>query len=203
MGPFQDKMRRARMRQFFEMLNPAPGTRILDLGGTPHIWQTATDIPLEITIANLPGINAPGSKTFGPHTFHFIDADATNMATFDDNAFDIVFSNSVIEHVGDRDKISAFSQEVRRLAPNYWVQTPSIWFPIEAHTGVPFWFRLPQSIRQKMIERWRKKLPGWTRMVETTTVLKRQDLVSVLPDAAIITERLLGIPKSYIAARKI
>jgi len=51
-------------------------------------------------------------------------------------SFDAVYSNSTIEHVGDESRQALFAAAVRRLAPAYWVQTPSSHFPIEIHTGV-------------------------------------------------------------------
>lgn len=38
-------------------------------------------------------------------------------------------------------------------------------------------------------------------MIETTTVLTRQELTTLFPDALIHTERVLGVPKSYVAYR--
>jgi hypothetical protein len=79
------------------------------------------------------------------------------------------------------------------------VQTPSQWFPIEAHCGMPFWWFYPDRLRQYFIERWRKKLPAWTQMVEETTVLTRADLKRLFPEAQILTETSFGVPKSYVA----
>jgi hypothetical protein len=81
------------------------------------------------------------------------------------------------------------------------VQTPSIWFPLEAHSGVPFWWAIPKRLRAKLTERWRQQLPAFTAMIEGTTVIKRKDLQSCFPDGQITTERFLGIPKSYVVMR--
>jgi hypothetical protein len=107
----------------------------------------------------------------------------------------------VIEHVGGEERQAAFAREVRRLAPSYYVQTPSIWFPLEAHSGVPFWWALPNWVRRRLIERWRARIPAWAEMIEGTTVITRRKLQSYFPDGQIVTERFAGIPKSYAALR--
>jgi predicted SAM-dependent methyltransferase len=55
--------------------------------------------------------------------------DATDLGTWEDDSFDIVFSNSVIEHLETLEAQAAMAREVRRLAPSYWVQTPTSGFP--------------------------------------------------------------------------
>lgn len=190
--------RRDRM-QLLHSLELKPGARIIDLGGVCDIWQFL-EIPLDITIVNLPGVDVQRSRS-SHHKFHFVEGDATNLSSYSDHEFDLVFSNSVIEHVGGKDRQTAFAREVRRLAPSYYVQTPSIWFPLEAHSGVPFWWALPRWVRCRLIERWRTRLPAWTEMIEGTTVITRKSLQSYFPDGTIITERFAGIPKSYTVLR--
>ena len=116
---------------------------------------------------------------------------------------DFVFSNSVIEHVGGAARRAQFAREVRRIGRSYWVQTPSIWFPIEAHSGMPLWWCYPQGMRNWILRRWREKLPAWTEMIEGTTVVKRAELQKLFPDAEIKVERVFGIPKSYIAFKTV
>ncbi|QKT04916.1 class I SAM-dependent methyltransferase [Ectothiorhodospiraceae bacterium 2226] len=57
---------------------------------------------------------------------------------FPDGAFDWVFSNAVIEHVGDFEAQRTFLEEMMRVGKNVFFTTPNRWFPIETHTGVPF-----------------------------------------------------------------
>jgi hypothetical protein len=116
---------------------------------------------------------------------------------------DFVFSNSVIEHVGGAERRAQFAREVRRIGRSYWVQTPSIWFPIEAHSGMPLWWCYPKGMRNWILRRWREKLPAWTDMIEGTTVVKRAELQRLFPDAKIKVERVLGVPKSYIAFKRV
>ena len=172
-------------------------TSVLDIGGTPAIWDYDWLPKLDITILNLPG--AVVRASISRHNFRYLVGDGCDLPDLSDQSFDFVFSNSVIEHVGAAEQRAAFAREVRRLGKSYWVQTPSIWFPIEAHTGMPFWWFYPNRMRKWILSRWRRKLPPWTEMVEGTTVVYKQELQRLFPEARIIVERLMGIPKSYIA----
>jgi hypothetical protein len=196
--PFSAWSRRRRMRSFAQITRVRDGMTVLDLGGQPMIWDSIST-PLNVTILNLPDIavSAHASK----HQIRYVEGDACRVEGVGERPFDIVFSNSVIEHVGAADKRAAFANEVRRLGKSYWVQTPTMWFPIEAHNGMPFWWFYPARLRQRLIERWRKKLPAWTQMVEDTTVLTRAELQHLFPDAAIKLEYAFLLPKSYIVYR--
>ena len=143
-----------------------PGTRVLDLGGGPAIWADAP-IPLDITILNLPGAIPSSGTGFdltrgtSIHTFHFVEGDACDVHQYPDRSFDLAFSNSVIEHVGPEEKQEAFAREAVRLGKSYWVQTPSDWFPIEAHSGMLFYWYYPEWLRAWLLRRSQKKFPAW------------------------------------------
>ena len=57
---------------------------------------------------------------------------------FSDKEFDWVFSNAVIEHVGDDCAQLLFLNEMMRVANNVFFTTPNKYFPIESHTNVFF-----------------------------------------------------------------
>lgn len=196
MRPFSVRSRHQRMQEYLKCMQFAAGTSVLDLGGQPMIWNSVQP-RLHITILNLPGVAE--SKFISHHSIDYVEGDACKVSAFTDQQFDTVFSNSVIEHVGPPEKQEEFAREVRRLGRSYWVQTPSKWFPIEAHCGMPLWWFYPASLRRFCIERWRSKLPAWTEMVEGTRVLAKADLQRLFPEATIRTERVLGVPKSYTA----
>ena len=149
-----------------------------------------------VTILNLPGRIQPFERTH--HTVSYLEGDACEVDGVRDGEFEIVFSNCVIEHVGSDDRQRAFASEVRRVGKKFWVQTPSKWFPIEAHCGMPFWWFYPETLRRAFQRGWRKKLPAWTEAVENTRVLTRRQLIDLFPEAKIKVERFAGLSKSYV-----
>ncbi len=182
------------MQAFQKLVQPKPHARIVDLGGSPTIWNL---IPhdYEITMVNLPGCH---DEPDGEGTFHFVDGDACDLSeVFADQSFDVVFSNSVIEHVGDESRQAAFAEEVHRLAPAHWIQTPSDRFPLEVHTGVLCYWRLPAPLRDRLHQSWETKLPEWYEMIRETRVLTHQQMATLFPHSETFCERFLGLEKSY------
>ena len=196
-APFQRVMRQGRMEQFINAMDLQEGTRILDMGGAAEFWESCP-VPLDLTVVNLPDAISDVSPP-KQHEVKIVEGDACNMSFVEDQSFDIAFSNSVIEHVGNAEKRAAFAREMHRAAPRHWVQTPSIWFPIEAHNHMPFWWFYPPGMKRRIINGWRKKLPEWTEMIEGTTVVMRKEIETLYPDSKIWVERVVGIPKSYVA----
>jgi hypothetical protein len=193
------------MMRFRGIFDLEPGTRVLDLGGAPAIWEHIS-VPLEITLLNLPGGISVGETAVlqGPalehHTFHIVEGDACNVEQFSDFSFDLVFSNSVIEHVGPLPKQVDFAREVRRLGKSYWVQTPSKWFPIEPHSGLPLYWFYPQWLKAAVVRSWRRRLPGWwADYIEATRVLSRRRMAELFPNGETRVEYFLGLPKSYVS----
>ncbi len=196
---FIKRWRTQRFHSFLHCVNPPKQAKILDLGGSSYIWKLI-EHDFHITIVNLPG-NAEQYETCSDRYTH-VEGDATDLSqVFADQSFDVVFSNSVIEHVGDEAKQAAFASEVQRLGKAYWIQTPSDRFPIEVHTGVPFYWRLPQFIQTQLKTSWRKQNPNWTAMIEGTRVLSRRRMQELFADAAIFAEHKFLFEKSYAVYR--
>lgn len=198
-APFSAKMRDARMNLFVEKMALKGGERILDMGGVGAFWKTCP-VPLELTIVNLPG-SGLRTEVDARHKVTYVEGDACDMPFVKDNEFDIAFSNSVIEHVGPPENQRRFAQEVHRVAPRHWVQTPSIWFPIEAHNHMPFWWFYPPFLKSAFMKSWRRKLPAWAEMIEGTTVILRKDMQVMFPQSQLVSERYMGFTKSYTAYR--
>ncbi len=193
------------MRLFERTFHVSSGTRVLDVGGSPVIWEFASVQP-KLTILNLAGaLERPARPV------DLIAADG-RMLPFPDNAFDIVFSNSVIEHVGTHADQRRFAQEIARVGRHYWVQTPNRRFPIELHVMLPLIHYLPKRWQRPIVNRFTM----WERVVRPTeaarafylhhvlnelNLLDARELHTLFPDAQIVPERLLGFSKSLIAVR--
>ncbi len=181
--------------------------RIADIGGTEYYWDIfgsyVTDNPVEITLLNIDAPQVRSSK------FISTKADATDLSSFADNAFDIVHSNSVIEHVGSWDRMSRMAHHVRRLAPVYFVQTPSFWFPYEPHFRFPFFHWLPEQARAELLMRFnlgfggkRETYDAAMRGVQSTYILGNKQFKTLFPDAEIVREHAFGFTKSLMAVRR-
>jgi hypothetical protein len=183
---------------------------ILDVGGRETYWKAIPKDFLEkhsvkITILNLPS-DLVGEES---NLFSYAVGDACDLRQYPDNSFDIVHSNSVIEHVGNWDRIKAYAREVRRLAPNLFIQTPYFWFPIEPHFIKPIHHWLPRPwrasvwMRFKMGQRARAgNIDEAMRKIDDEPYLLDMRMFRFLfPDCNIIKERFLFFTKSMVAFR--
>src|SRR5215218_3009314 len=102
LGMGNDRLRRRRMEAFVHLVDPPPHARILDLGGTEHLWRWI-DHSFDVTILNLPygEVGASPDKPGADGACRHVTGDATELdrQQFPDKSYDVVFSNSVIEHV--------------------------------------------------------------------------------------------------------
>ena len=116
---------------------------------------------------------------------------------FTESEFDIVFSNSVIEHVDDHKMVA---DEIRRVGRAYWVQTPNFYFPIEPHTFIPFLQFFPLKVRPYLVQYFApKERRGLKREILGIQLLKRRELEMLFPEAQIWEEKMFGMTKSFVA----
>jgi ubiquinone/menaquinone biosynthesis C-methylase UbiE len=123
-----------------------------------------------------------------------------------DKTFDVVFSNSVIEHVGTYSDQMQMAQEVKRVGQRYFVQTPNKFFPIEPHFLFPFFQFFPIMVRVQLLRNfnlgWFQKIPDAVqakREVENIRLLSKRDFMRLFSDARIYEEKVLGVTKSFVA----
>lgn len=198
--PFLCYFRARRMRQFHRLFSVTPQTRILDVGGEVQFWSSLSVRP-RITFLNLslPRIGASNvSCVIGDGRF----------LPFKDRSFDIVFSNSVIEHLGDFAGQRLFAEEAARVGVCYYVQTPSRRFPIEPHLLTPLIHFMPARWQRRLIRNFtvwglvtRPSLEQCDRFLAEVRLLDRRELIRLFPGAEIRKERFLGLTKSLLAVR--
>src|SRR5690606_10302595 len=94
--PFQARMRKRRSEICIRNMSLREGLRVIDLGGTPEIWQFI-DTPLDITLVNLEYDPKTDVSIAPQHKFTLLEGDACKL-DLPSCSFDVAFSNSVIEH---------------------------------------------------------------------------------------------------------
>ena len=193
--------RRKRFATFTALLSRLSGpVSILDAGGDEEFWNVLTGKAnhLQLTLLNLLTSPAKNSR------HHVVRGDVRFMP-FPTAGFDMVFSNSVIEHLGSFENQKKMADEIRRVGKRYFIQTPSRWFPLEPHFLFPGFQFLPFSWRVWIASHY---AAGWychpgdpdsaRKEVESIRLLSKQDCARLFPGSTILVERLFGLPKSYL-----
>lgn len=198
----QPGFRGRRIRLFLERLQPSSTTRI-DVGGYPFDWEGIVPIKSPITCLN---VAYPPMQTF-PERFQCLTGDGCRME-FSDKAFDILFSNSVIEHVGSYENQKRFAAEVRRVGKKVFIQTPNRWFFVEPHFGVAFVHFLPWPLAKRLLRIF--SFRAWFRkgdnvdlkqLADELRLLTFREVKELFPDCEIIREKWFGLTKSFVAVR--
>jgi hypothetical protein len=198
---------RYRSRRWKWLLDTFPNLErmsVIDLGGTAESWQRAPVRPAAVHVVNLekPPPDLPG-------WLRADHADACDLpADILDGLYDLVLSNSVIEHVGGHHQRRRFAETVRGLADCYWVQTPYRYFPIEPHWVCPGLQFLPVASRVRVAQHWPlvHTKPGSRDKalhdVLSVELMSRTEMRSYFPDAELRAERMAGLTKSLIAVKR-
>jgi hypothetical protein len=196
--------RKRRMRQFLTAFRPNAITTILDVGGYPDTW-TSMKVRASITVLNIHPIEYTSGSVDPP--IQTLVGDGC-LLEFPDRSFDIVFSNSVIEHLGSLERQQLFARECRRVARRLWVQTPARSFFIEPHLLTPFIHFLAPEVRRRLIRNFSvwglvtRPTPQQVRdFVAEVRLLNKREMQALFPDCEIVSERVFGLTKSYIAVR--
>ncbi|MFT6437055.1 MAG: SAM-dependent methyltransferase [Candidatus Azotimanducaceae bacterium] len=205
-GSFINNYRRARFSMLLKLLesHEAP-VKILDIGGVHHFW-TAMDLS-EMPEFHVTFLNQwPASTKSELPNSVYSKGDGRSMPQFEDNQFDIAFSNSVIEHVGGLRDQKRMAEEVHRVGKSFFVQTPNRHFPIEAHFFLPYFQYYPLKLRAFLHSRfklgWWEKAEGYHEAmeeVESIRLINKSEFNYLFPDATVSKEKFMGLTKSFIA----
>ncbi len=199
--------RAKRFKRFLEIVRPTDSEVILDVGGYPKSWTVHPQPVSRIDVLNVHTIGWD-ADAYPEHRIRTLMGDGCAL-DFTDSAYDIVFSNSVIEHVGSWARQQKFASEIRRVGGALWVQTPAYECPVEPHFLAPFVHWLPPRVR-RITARWLTPW-GWltrptkeraSKTVEEIRLLTKREMRHLFSDCEILVERLLWVfPKSYVAVR--
>lgn len=202
------RLRKKRFAFFKSLIQSVPyPLKILDVGGTEVIWyQEGFCDPNIIDRVNITILNKR-EVPINHANIQAITGDARDMREFKDGEFDIVFSNSVIEHVGSYEDQIRMAKEIKRVGKKYFVQTPNFYFPIEPHFLFPFFQFLSLPIKvwilthipigrrsQTVVDREQAR-----QIANRVKLLRKKEVQKLFPEASIFEEKFLGLTKSLAA----
>jgi hypothetical protein len=197
-APFSRFFRGKRMRHFLALFSVTSQTRVLDVGGHFGTWAS---MAVDVTLINL------SPERLGNTDCRCVVGDAREMP-FEANAFEVVFSNSVIEHLGTWEEQQRFASEIRRVGRCYYVQTPNRWFFVEPHLLTPFIHFLPRNVQRRLL----RNCSIWGLVVRPTAqqcdefmnevrLLSKAEMKVLFSDAVILEEKFAGMTKSLLAVK--
>lgn len=194
--------RERKWRRFLREFNITPDLKILDVGFSEREYS-ATDNYLEKHYPYLGQVTAVGID----HAEEFKQRyPAVRAVTYDgqtlpfsDGQFDIVWSNAVLEHVGDAAAQVQFLKELCRVGQRGFITTPNKLFPFEIHTRIPLLHYLPKPYFDWIL---RKIGKGWA-AGDYMRLLSERELRQMLSRAnitnyRIIKNRLVGFTLDFV-----
>lgn len=216
-GSISARLRNDRWMELIRRFPDLREMRVIDLGGTTWDWtmgfcraaQQVMDhpfVPKQLLVVNLD----PTTLTNAPTWMSTLVGDACELPHSVFSAgFDLVFSNSLIEHVGGHWRRKQMTEAVHRLADHHWVQTPSRYFPIEPHWRFPAFQFLPVSARAAISPRWPwaserlRHQPNLDALDEVLNIelVSTAEMRRLFPTSELYKERFAGMTKSVIAIR--
>ena len=201
------RFRERRFGFFLSLLKRVRSTkpiRILDVGGTEVFWKRMKFSHRDVHITLLNREKEPVKS----ERFSCLQGDACDLSVFNDKEYEVVFSNSVIEHLCATENQVKMAREVRRVGKNYFVQTPNYYFPLEPHWMFPFFQFLPLSARVSLtmnlnLGHYNKATSveeAYSRVNEVK-LLTENKMKAVFPDGKVYREKFFGMVKSITMYR--
>lgn len=172
------RSRRRKLGLFLDELQPTSHTSVLDVGadelgfgedegcGTLNFFEELYPWPQRITALGLQ--DGAAFRARYPH-IRYVQGDACALP-FASGEFDIVFSNAVLEHVGDRARQLLFVSEALRVGRRVFLTTPNRRFPVEVHTRLPLVHWLPDRIAHRAYEKTGKAFAKDVRLLSKSSL---------------------------------
>jgi hypothetical protein len=207
--------RSRRSQMLLERFPQLGAMAVVDLGGEVHTWTNLPVRPRQVTLLNLHWKADQAQQRIRDQGLGdwmaAVEGDAcVPPDELTDQRFDLVFSNSVIEHVGGHDRRRRFAYWAQALGEHHWIQTPNRFFPIEPHWLAPGLQFAPPRVQAAVMRRWpigsftnRAGAP-WHESVQEAMgieLLSPGALRSYFPRSELVRERVGGLTKSLIVVR--
>lgn len=199
-GSITHRCRQQRNEELKRRFPDLADMRVLDLGGTAVSWQVSGLRAESVTLVNLDHTEDPDEP--------WMELLRTDACAGGFGKYDLVLSNSLIEHVGGHARRQQLADVIQSSAPAWWVQTPYRYFPVEPHFVFPCFQFLPFRTRVTVCQHWAaghapaiKDKAAAAELVASIELVSITEMRSYFPDSEIWLERIAGIPKSLVAIK--
>jgi hypothetical protein len=206
--------RKKRLARFNEFMKGATGpVRLIDLGGTVKFWEDwglAKQPLLDVTLVNNHDLDKSHSNDpIALPNIRRLNADVLTLSAANLAEYDVIFSNSLIEHLPGRQAQRQLAQAIRDSGRPYFLQTPNKRSPVDPHFPkpyVPFFATYPRTVQARLLS-WSALGSGsaspsyeaaLTRL-QNYYPLTTRDVRQLFPQARVVVERPMGVPMSIIA----
>lgn len=201
--PVMKTLRLRRLTRFVKAFPDLPGLSVLYVGGRPMIWRMLKE-HYGLKPARLVLLNTE-SEIGLADGYQTAVGDGCHLG-YEDESFDLVFSNSVIEHVGDWNEMQQFVHECSKVGKEIYIQTPNRWFPVEPHTVTIFIYWFPKNVFRRFgfltAVWWVNGADDFYSTCDDFHLLSRREFQALSPHGHLWIERFFGLPKSFVISSK-
>jgi len=201
---FSQISRKRKLETFFELVKQKNAIKVLDVGGaienSSQLFELFPD-KNNISVINISEEDIQAISKAYPE----VDArvgDACNLP-WPDKYFDIVYSNAVIEHVGDLGRQQKMASEIIRVGKRWFVTTPNRWYPFEFHMRLPFVTWLPfhgyLKFGSLICFNHVKRKYVFGQKIDHLRLMTANELRMCFPCGRIIKQRVTFMPETLIA----
>ncbi len=200
-GSISARARGRRWQVFLDAFPDVGELTVLDLGGDVRAWRLAEVRPRHLILLNI------FPQEVEEDWITPLVGDACEPPA-DLPAADLVYSNSVIEHVGGHHRRAQFAEVVHGTR-RYWVQTPARGFPVEPHFMFPGLQYLPRGAQATLVTKW--PVGNYAKVTDRSEALSHlldiellsaEEMRFYFPDAELYKERFAGLTKSFVAIKR-
>ncbi len=201
--------RKRKLELFYKVMKPTSQTKVLDVGAGIN---PDGDRGLQL-IDSYPWKNGLSAINISPEPIsrmrqYYPEVEAIVGNALDlpwpDKYFDAVYSNAVIEHVGDFEAQKKMAAEIMRVGKRWFVTSPNRWYPFEFHMRLPFVTWLPGkshlwAARIVSYSHAHKKYMFGKKHYDGLRLLTARQLKCCFPDSKIIKQRVTFMAETLIA----